>query len=81
MSLGKKAEVLNEVVLVAQHYESKNKLTSKLSLSGNLKANVNASLLFKLPSPLLKNIGTLSLGFNVSNVLNEKRTFKYGGQL
>jgi len=67
--------------LVGQHYEATRKLTTKLSLSSNLKAHVDASLLVKLPCPIFTNIGTLSLGLHGSNLLNEKRAFKYGGQL
>jgi hypothetical protein len=48
-------------------------------LSSNLKANVDASLLLKFPSPVFNNIATVSLGLHGSNLVNEKRAFKYGG--
>lgn len=66
-----------EGLVVVQHYEESQRVTTKVRLSSKLEA----SLLVKMPCPIFKDIGTLSLGLHGSQLASEKRTFKYGGQL
>jgi hypothetical protein len=52
-------------------------VTTKVRVSSKLEA----SLVVKMPCPIFKDIGTLSLGLHGSQLASEKRSFKYGGQL
>jgi len=64
-------------LFVVQHYEDSQKLTTKLRLSSKF----DASLLFKIPCPIFKNIATVSTGLHGSSLATEKRSFKYGAQI
>lgn len=60
-----------------QHEDKTHKLTSKLKLS----TNFDLSAVFKFPSFIFNNIGTTSVGIHGSNLISDKRSFKYGVQL
>lgn len=66
-----------EALLVLQHEDKENKRTSKVRLSSKF----DLSLSLKFPSLLFKDIATTIIGVHGSNLHNDKRAFKAGGQL
>jgi hypothetical protein len=69
--------VFEEALVVVKHHEATRNLTTKLRVS----SNANVSLAFKYPSLVFTNIGSVTVGVHGSNLLNERRAFKFGVQL
>lgn len=75
--LNTRGSYFKDIIAVVQHYNEEHKLTSKLRVNKNL----DISAVFKFPSRVFKDIATASIGLHASNLINDKRAFKYGGQL
>ena len=67
----------DEALFVVQHDDKEKKRTSKVRLSSKF----DVSLSIKYPSLLFKDIATTTFGVHGSNLHNDKRSFKTGGQI
>ena len=54
---------------------------NNLTVKGSINSNFGASFLFRFPSILFKDIAKTSVGLHGSDLLSDKRAFKYGLQV
>lgn len=70
-------EISNDLSGTIQHYNPTHKITTKLKVNCSL----DISALIKFPSLIFSDIATTSLGFHISSLASNKRSFKFGGQI
>ena len=59
-----------------KHYNAETKHTAKVRLSSKF----DVSVAYKYPGVIFKNIVTATVGAHGSNLLSDKRSFKFGAQ-